>query len=224
VFGWVLVYKKIKKEGVMMKKILKSTVLIVLAAAMLFMFGCGVKNEQAAKDTAAKTDSVTEERKADLESAQPNTVEDKAMDVSKEALLKELSSMEKDWSADLHKIIIKSDGLLDKWIDGELSYNQYIMEFHKYKLEFDEFYNNAEAVYKEKDFANLLKDEPLYKNKLIQGKQLRDTVKDFFDIVYGGKKDVSGKIYDISGDRYKDLYNDKMVKQYNSYYRMLRQL
>lgn len=207
-----------------MKKFLKGTVLIVLAAAMLFMFGCGAKNEQAAKDTPAKTDSVAEERKTDLESSTPNTVEDKAVDVSKEALLKELSSLEKAWSADLHKLIARSDGLLDKWLSGEMSYNQYIVEYHKYKLEFDEFYNNAEAVYKEKDFANLLKDEPLYKNKLIQGKQLRDTVKDFFDIVYGGKEDESGRIYDISGERYKELYNDKMVKQYNSYYRMLRQL
>jgi hypothetical protein len=205
-----------------MKRIWKSTILIVLAASLLFLFGCGTKTEPPKQDAAVKTDSVTEERKADLEATKPAVVEEKVVDVSKEDLLKELTSLEKAWSADLHKIIIKSDDLLDKWVDGEMSYNQYIMENYKIKLEFDEFYNNADKVYKEKDFANKLKDEPLYKNKLIQGIQLRETVKDFFDIVYEGKKDVTGKIYDVSGDRYKELYNDKMVKQYNSYYRMLR--
>lgn len=207
-----------------MKKILKGAVLIVLAAAMLFMLGCGAKNEQAAKDTAPKAGSVAEEREADLESVPQNPVEDKAVDVSNEDLLKELTSLEIDWTADLHKLIVNSDDLFDKWLGGEMSYNQYIMEFHKYKLEFDELYKNAESVCEEKDFANQLKDEPLYKNKLIQGKQLRDNVKDFFDIVYEGKKDESGKIYDVSGEKYKELYNDKMVKQYNNYYRMLRQL
>jgi hypothetical protein len=205
-----------------MKRIWKSAIMIVLAAGLLFLYGCGTKTEPPKQDTAAKTDSVTEERIADLEATKPAVVEEKVVDVSKEDLLKELTSLEKAWSADLHKIIIKSDDLLDKWTGGEMSYNQYIMEFYKYKLEFDEFYNNADKVYKEKDFANKLKDEPLYKNKLIQGIQLRETVKDFFDIVYEGKKDVTGKIYDVSGDRYKELYNDKMVKQYNSYYRMLR--
>jgi len=206
-----------------MKRIFKGTVLIVLAAAMLFMLGCGAKKEQAAQDTAPKADSVTEERNADLESVPQNPVEEKAVDVSNEDLLKELASLETAWTADLHKLVVKGDQLLDMWLDGEMSYNQYIMEYHKYKLEFDELYKNAESVFEEKDFANKLKDEPLYKNKLIQGKQLRDTVKDFFDIVYEGKKDESGKIYDVSGEKYKELYNDKMVKQYNSYYRMLRQ-
>ena len=205
-----------------MKNILKIAFLTVLVAGLLFMIGCGTKTEPPKQDTTVKTDSVTEERNADLEATKPAVVEEKVVDVSKEDLLKELTSMEKAWSADLHKIIIKSDDLLDKWEGGEMSYNQYIMENYKIKLEFDEFYNNAETVYKEKDFANILKDEPLYKNKLIQGKQLRETVKDFYDIVYGGKKDATGKIYDVSGDKYKELYNDKMVKQYNSYYRMLR--
>lgn len=205
-----------------MKRILKSAILIILAAGLLFLFGCGTKTEPPKQDAAVKTDSVTEERNADLEATKPAAVEEKVVDVSKEDLLKNLTSLEKAWSADLHKIIIKSDDLLDKWVDGEMSYNQYIMENNKIKLEFDEFYNNADTVYKEKDFANILKDEPLYKNKLIQGKQLRETVKDFYDIVYEGKKDATGKIYDVSGDKYKELYNDKMVKQYNSYYRMLR--
>lgn len=207
-----------------MKKILKGAVLIVLAAAMLFMLGCGAKNEQAAKEAGPKPDSVAEERKADLESVPQDPVEDKAVDVSNEDLLKELTSLEIDWTAGLHKLVVKSDDLFDKWQGGEMSYNQYIMEYHKCKLEFDELYKNAESVYEEKDFANQLKDEPLYKNKLIQGKQLRDNVKDFFDIVYEGKKDESGKIYDVSGEKYKELYNDKMVKQYNSYYRVLRLL
>jgi len=205
-----------------MKNILKIAFLTVLVAGLLFMIGCGTKTEPPKQDTTVKTDSVTEERNADLEATKPAVVEEKVVDVSKEDLLKELTSMEKAWSADLHKIIIKSDDLLDKWEGGEMSYNQYIMENYKIKLEFDEFYNNAETVYKEKDFANILKDEPLYKNKLIQGKQLRETVKDFYDIVYEGKKDATGKIYDVSGDKYKELYNDKMVKQYNNYYRMLR--
>lgn len=207
-----------------MKRILKGTVLIVLAATMLFMLGCGAKNDQAAKDPAPNANSVAEEREADLESVPQNPVEEKAVDVSNEDLLKELASLETAWTADLHKLVVKGDQLLDMWLDGEMSYNQYIMEYHKYKLEFDELYKNAESVCEEKDFVNKLKDEPLYKNKLIQGKQLRDTVKDFFDIVYEGKKDESGMIYDVSGEKYKELYNDKMVKQYNSYYRMLRQL
>ena len=205
-----------------MKTVLKTTFLIVMAAGLLFLFGCGTKTEPPKQDVAVKTDSVTEERKADLETGGQPAVEEKAVDVTKEDLLKELSAMEKVWSADLHKIIIKSDDLIDKWVYREISYNKYIMENYKIKLEFDEFYNNADTVYKEKDFANILKDEPLYKNKLIQGKQLRETVKDFYDIVYEGKKDATGKIYDVSGDKYKELYNDKMVKQYNNYYRMLR--
>jgi hypothetical protein len=206
-----------------MKNLLKSAVLVILAAGLLFMFGCGTKTEPPKQETpAAKTDSVSEERKADLEAAGQTAVEEKAVDVSKEALLNELATLEKGWTAELHNLVIKSDGLLDMWLDGKMSYNQYIMEFYKYKLEFDELYNTTEDTYKDKDFANVLKDEPLYKNKLIQGKQLRETVKEFFDIVYEGKKDAAGKIYDVSGDRYKELYNDKMVKQYNSYYRMLR--
>jgi hypothetical protein len=206
----------------MMKKILKSMFLIVLAAGILFLFGCGTKTEPPKQETATKTDSVTEERKTELEIPAQTPVEEKVVDVSKEATLKELTAMEKSWSADLHKIIIQSDELIDRWIAGEMSYNQYIVEFYNYKLEFDKFYNNAETVYKEKDFANILKDEPLYKNKLIQGKQLRDNVKDFFDSVYAGKKDANGKIIDVSGEKYKELYNEKMVKQYNNFYRTLR--
>ena len=211
-----------------MKTILKTVFLITLAAGMLFLFGCGTKTEQAAKDTAkdtpVTTDSVTEERKTDLEAQVQTPVEEKAVDVSKEDLLKEMASLEKTWAADLHRFILRSDELTDKWINGEMSYNQYIIEFLKYKTEFMEFYNNAENVYKEKDFVNVLKDEPLYKNRLIHGKQLRDTVKGFFDTVYEGKKDANGKIIDASGEKYKELYNEMMIKQYNEHYGMLRQM
>jgi hypothetical protein len=207
-----------------MKNILKIAFLMVIAAGLLFMFGCGKKTEQVTTDTAAKIDSVTEERKTDLAAKGEITIEEKAVDISKEDLLKEMASMEKAWAANMQKLVMKSDALTDKWIYGEISYNQYIMEFSKYKTEFNEFYNNTEKEYKEKDFANKLKDENLYKNGLIHGKQLRDTVKDFFDTVYEGKKDANGKIIDVFGDTYKVLYNEKMVKQYNDHYRILSQL
>ena len=211
-----------------MKTVLKTTFLIVLAAGLLFLFGCGVKTEQAnkdaAKETTVTTDSVTEERKTDLEAQVQSPVVEKAVDVSKDDLLKELASREKAWAADLHRFILKSDELTDRWISGEMNYNQYIIELAKYKTEFSDFYNSAEAAYKEKGYADILKDEPLYKNRLIHGKQLRDTVKDFFDTVYEGKKDANGKIIDVSGDKYKELYNEKMIKQYNEHYGMLRQM
>jgi hypothetical protein len=211
-----------------MKTILKTAFLVTLAVGMLFLFSCGTKNDQAAKDTAkdtaVTTDSVTEERKTDLEAQVQSPVVEKAVDVSKEDLLKELASLEKTWAADLHRFILRSDELTDKWISGEMSYNQYIIEFLKYKTEFGEFYNIAENVYKEKDFVNILRDEPLYKNRLVHGKQLRDTVKVFFDTVYEGKKDANGKIIDVSGEKYKELYNEMMIKQYNEHYGMLRQM
>lgn len=202
-----------------------------IAAIFLFgvlaLAGCGSSTpEPPKKDTSEKPKSVSEERQQGLkEDARVAPVEEKAVDVSNEALLKELAALERKWiQEDLHQLVVKCDTATDSWLHEEKIYNQYIFELSALKNDFDKYYADTKKIYDQKGFASKLKDEPRYTKGLIYGQKMRDNVKEFFDTTFVGVKDSQGKIIDLSGDKYRDFYYEKMVKQYNDDYRKINAL
>lgn len=205
-----------------MNKFLRLVAISIFVFSIVFSSGCGSSEQQAKQEDPGASESLTQIREADLNAQEPGEVEKEIEDQSNTAILKELAEFEKQQSmTKLHQFIVKCDNLTEQWESGQIVYNKYILDMFELKNEFDSIYNNAETIYKEKDYAAKLKDEKIYTNSLIHGQKLRETVREFFNIAFEATLDSEGKLVDVSGDSYKQLYHDKLIKQYNDSYRAL---
>lgn len=205
-----------------MNKFLRLVAISIFVFGIFVSSGCGSNEQQPKQADPSAPESLTNIRETDLKAQEPNAVENGIEDQSKAAILKELAEFEKQQSMNkLHELVVKCDNLTEQWESGKIVYNKYILDMFKLKSDFESIYNNAEKIYKEKDYAAKLKDEKIYIDNLVHGQKLRETVKEFFDTAFEGTLDNEGKLIDVSGDSYKQLYYDKMIKQYNDSYRAL---
>ncbi|WP_031514166.1 hypothetical protein [Desulfofalx alkaliphila] len=202
-----------------MKKTLRLTLLAVFLIGALILAGCGGASDNEA-DTPDKGQPTEQQRDLDPNEVADDADVDEVIDEANKTTLEELAELEKEWRDQLHNIVISADDTVDQWINGQVTYNKMIMELYELKAEVDQLFEQCQAVLEEKDFANKLKDEPIYTNRLVLGQKNRENVKEFFQITYDGI-DSEGSAVDVSGDSFNELYNEKLINQYNNNYRYL---
>lgn len=201
-----------------MKRKLTLILMAIFLTGALILGGCGTSDNDA--ETPDKGQTTEEQRDLDPNEIADDTEVDQVIDEANKTALEEMAELEKEWRDQLHSIVIKADDTVDQWINGQVTYNIMIMDLYQLKAEVDQLYQQCQTVLEEKDFANELKDEPIYTKRLLLGQENRDNVKEFFQITYEGI-DNEGNQVDISGDSFNELYNEKLITQYNDNYRYL---